>query len=73
MLQNSFRGPCDDEVIGISYDVYLEWLTRSINSLLYSSPAEVGNATGLPCSAWISERVGLLDFAGGTTSTRGYR
>ncbi|MCQ4256368.1 hypothetical protein [Stutzerimonas stutzeri] len=47
--------------------------TRSINSLLYSSPAEVGNATGLPCSAWISERVGLLDFAGGTTSTRGYR
>ena len=27
MLQNSFRGPCDDEVIGISYDVYLEWLT----------------------------------------------
>jgi len=47
--------------------------TRSINSLLYSSPAEIGNATGLPCSAWISERVGLLDFAGGTTSTRGYR
>ncbi|MDT4868605.1 hypothetical protein FQZ97_1035830 [compost metagenome] len=27
MLQNSFRSPCDDEVIGISYDVYLEWLT----------------------------------------------
>ncbi|EVT82679.1 hypothetical protein Z046_32170 [Pseudomonas aeruginosa VRFPA09] len=27
MLQNSLRGPCDDEVIGISYDVYLEWLT----------------------------------------------
>jgi len=47
--------------------------TRSTNSLLYSSPAETGSATGLPCSTWISERVGLLDFAGGTTSTRGYR
>lgn len=30
MLQDSLRSSRDDEVIGISYDVYLEWLSLSV-------------------------------------------
>jgi len=42
--------------------------TRNANNVPCGSPALGGNVTGLPCSTWVSERVGSFLFAGGVPS-----